>query len=86
MGRHDAPGPSRLGAYAYDPAESPLLTNGTDVYGASASSVPDGSDYDAADYFVGVKAGETEVEDERRRGKRKASDEGANMYAAQRLS
>lgn len=72
----DAPGPSRLGVYTYDPTESPLA-NGTDVYGASASSVPDHSGNEAENYFVGVREGETEVEDERRsrRERRRSSEE-----------
>jgi hypothetical protein len=64
--------------YTYDPVESPL-TAGTDVYGASASSVPEGSGNEAENYFVGLREGETEVEDERRRGKRRSSGEVSNV-------
>jgi hypothetical protein len=49
------------------------------VYGASASSVPEGSGNEAENYFVGVREGETEVEDERRRGKRRSSGEVSNV-------
>lgn len=80
---HDIPGPSRLGLemgtgeYTHDPAESPMA-GGTDVYGGSASGAPGGSENEAANYFVGVGEGETEAEDERRKGKRRQSSEEAS--------
>lgn len=72
MDRYDAPGPSRLGyqneSSTIYPVESPFdEMTVSEVYGASASSVAEASQSEKEDYFVGVKAGETEVEEKRSR-------------------